>query len=333
MRYIGLDVDSVKLVVQCVGQSKIEVFANDGGGHRRLQRWAGRQAPARVCLEASGTYSMDVAHALHEVEGVEVMVVNPRASKHFAEALLVRSRDDESDASRLAQFAARMPFVAWSPPSPAALALRQIGREAAALGDDLTAVKNRYHAAKATRTTPEVLLAIMERNIGQIEERIEELERAAVELVSGQAGLNADYELIRTITGFGQRSSLRVLGELACRSSPLEPRQLVAFAGIDVVTHKSGTSVDHTPHISKRGNAHLRRAIYMPALVAIRCDERVRAFHDRLIARGLQPLQAIVAVMRKLLHAISAVLRHRSDYDPTKLFAAALDPAPAAQAA
>jgi transposase len=333
MRYIGIDVDSAKLVVQCGGESKVEVFANDAGGHRRLQRWVGRQAPARVCLEASGTYSLDVAHALHAVAGVEVMVVNPRASKHFAEALLTRSRDDESDACRLAQFAARMPFVAWSPPSPAALALRQIGREGAAVSDDLTAVKNRYHAAKATRTTPAVLLAIMERNIGQIEERIEELERAAMELVAGEAPLSADYELIATITGFGRRSSLRVLGELACRSGPLEPRQLVAFAGIDVITHKSGTSVDHTPHISKRGNAHLRRAVYMPALVAIRCEEHVRAFHDRLIARGLQPLQAIVAVMRKLLHAISAVLRHRSAYDPTKLFARPLPACLANQAA
>jgi transposase len=173
----------------------------------------------------------------------------------------------------------------------------------------------------------------MQRHIGQIEERIKELERAAEELVAGEARLSGDYELIRTITGFGQRSSLRVLGELACRTGPLEPRQIVAYAGIDVMTHRSGTSVDHTPRISKRGNTHLRRAVYMPALVAIRHDEHVRAFYDRLIARGLQPLQAIVAVMRKLLHAISAVLRHRTAYDPTKLFAQPRDPRPTSQAA
>ena len=333
MRHIGIDVDSVKLVVQCAEEGKIEVFENNPSAHRRLQRWVARQAPARVCLEATGTYSMDVAQALHEVEGVEVMVVNPRVSKHFAEALRTRSRDDESDASRLAQFAARMPFVAWSPPSPAALALRQIGREAVALGDELTAAKNRYHAAKATRTTPRVLLDALQRHIDHVEQCIKELEQAAMELVEGEARLSADYELIHTITGFAQRSSLRVLGELACRTSPLEPRQLVAFAGIDVITHKSGISVDHTPHISKRGNTHLRRAVYMPALVAIQHDQHVRAFHDRLIARGLKPLQAIVAVMRKLLHAISAVLRHRTAYDPTKLFAQPVESCPANQAA
>jgi transposase len=325
MRYIGIDVDSAKLVVRGFEDSKAEIFDNEACGRRRLQRWVGRRAPARVCLEASGTYSMDVAQALSEVEGVEVMVVNPRASKHFAEALLTRSRDDDSDASRLAQFAARMPFVAWSPPSPAALALRQIGREAAALGDDLTAAKNRHHAAKATQATPAVLLETMQRHISQIEERIEELERAAMELVAGEARLRADYELILTISGFARRSTLRVLGELACRTGLLEPRQIVAFAGIDVITHKSGTSVDHKPHISKRGSIYLRRAVYMPALVASRHDEQVRAFYERLVAGGLKPLQAVVAVMRKLLHAISAVLRHRTAYDASKLFAQPTD--------
>lgn len=320
MHYVGIDVDSVALVVARHDQGAPERFANTPAGHRALVRWLHRQEPVRVCLEATGTYSLDVARALHAASGVEVMVINPRASKSFADALLTRSRDDAGDAVRLARFAAAMPFVPWTPPSPAALALRQIAREATTLGDEVTAAKNRRHAVSQTRLAPKTLLRAMDRHIREIQARIAELERAALDMVHDDAGLADDLALIITITGFAERSALRVLGELAARFGPLEPRQIVAYAGLDVVRHISGTSVDRKPHISKRGNANLRRALYMPALVAIRYDPAVGAFYRRLIAKGLEPLQAIAAVMRKLLHAISAVLRHRTPYDPQKLF-------------
>lgn len=320
MRYFGIDVDRDGLVVACWQEAERTRFANRSSDHRRLRRWIERQAPARVCLEATGNYSLDVALALHAAKRIEVMVVNPRASKSFGEALQVRSRDDDSDAAGLAEYAARMPFVAWVPPSPACLALRQLTREAVALSDDLTAAKNRYHAASATQLSCKALLGSMRRHIAAIEARIDEIEQAGLELVAQDDKLKADLALIVTVSGFAQRSALRVLGELACRSEPLEPRQIVAFAGLDVITHSSGASVEHAPHISKRGNAHLRRAVYMPALVAIRCEPLAGAFYRRLLGRGLKPLQAITAVMRKLLHAISAVLRHRTAYDPNKLF-------------
>lgn len=320
MHYVGIDVDSVALVVARHDQGTPARFANTPAGHRALVRWLHRHGTARVCLEATGTYSLDVARALHAASDIEVMVINPRASKSFADALLTRSRDDAGDAIRLARFAAAMPFVPWTPPSPAALALRQITRETMTLGDEVTAAKNRRHAVSQTRLTPKTLLQAMDRHIREIQARIAELERAALEMIDGDPRLAADLALIITITGFAERSALRVLGELATRFGPLDPRQIVAYAGLDVVRHTSGTSVDHKPRISKRGNASLRRALYMPALVAIRYDSAVNTFYRRLIEKGLKPLQAIAAVMRKLLHAISAVLRHRTPYDPKKLF-------------
>ena len=95
-------------------------------------------------------------------------------------------------------------------------------------------------------------------------------------------------------------------------------RQWVAHAGLDPRAHQSGTSVDKPARISKVGNAHIRRALYMPALVAVQHNPHVRAFFDKLVARGKTPLQAYVAVMRKLLHAIYGMFTTRTTFVAAK---------------
>lgn len=320
MNYIGIDAGSTALVVARHDQRGGVTFANTTPDHRRLQRWLKRLAPVRVCIEATGVYSLDIALTLHNTDGVEVMVVNPRAAKCFAEALLARGKDDASCAERLAAFAARMPFTPWQPPAPQALALRRLAREATALTQDLVAARNRRHAAGRTNTTPRRLLAVLDRHIRQLEELIATLEAEARALIAADPRLDADRDLLVTIPGIADRSAVRILSELAGMAEPLMPRQLVAATGLDVIHVTSGTSVHKKPRLSKQGNAHLRHALYMPALVAIqRCPE-ARTFYQRLIANGKKPLQAIAAVMRKLLHAISAVLRYRTPFDAQKLF-------------
>ena len=97
-------------------------------------------------------------------------------------------------------------------------------------------------------------------------------------------------------------------------------REWVAHSGLDPVHEVSGTSVRKQSRISRAGNRHLRRALYMPALVGSRCDPRMKAFYEALIARHKTRLQALVAVARKLLHAIYGVLRTKTPYDGSKLF-------------
>ena len=89
---------------------------------------------------------------------------------------------------------------------------------------------------------------------------------------------------------------------------------------IDPREHSSGSSVHKKTRISKAGNRHLRRALSMPALVAVRHDPHLRAFYQHLLDKGKAKLQALVAVMRKLLHAIFGMFKHRQAYDGAKLF-------------
>jgi transposase len=125
-------------------------FDNEAGGHQQLVRWlTKRGATARVVLESTGTYSLDVALALHRAPGIAVMVANPRAVKHFAGALLQRSKTDLTAAAALREFAARMPFVGWQPPAPEVLALRGIARRIAALVVERTRERNSMRCGPA----------------------------------------------------------------------------------------------------------------------------------------------------------------------------------------
>jgi transposase len=319
---VGIDVSAKTLEVARHGHAGLERFTNDRRGHAALKRWLlSLGGPVRVCLEATGIYSLDVARALHGHSAIEVMVLNPRDAHHFAQAMKRRAKADPIDARMLAEFAVRMPFAPFQPPSDNALALRQITRLAAQFADELVAIRNRLHAARATATTHATVLSHLQRHIVQIEAHIDALERQALALVNADDDLRRDLDLLDSLPGVAQRSALRLLGELATAPVGFTPRQLVAHAGLDVVNDRSGSSVDKPGHISKRGNIYLRRAIYMPALVACQHDRHFKAFRQRRLDNGSKPLQAIAAAMRKLLHAVAAVLAHRLPYDPDKLFA------------
>lgn len=103
-------------------------------------------------------------------------------------------------------------------------------------------------------------------------------------------------------------------------------RQWVAYAGLDPRLHLPGSSVAKKPAVSKTGNAHLRRALYMPALVASPHEPHLRAFYQHLLTRGKTKLQAVVAVMRKLLHAIFGMFKHNAPHNGSRVFA--LEPQP-----
>ena len=123
-----------------------------------------------------------------------------------------------------------------------------------------------------------------------------------------------------SIKGISRTSGLRILGELALLPEDMDVRQWVAHCGLDPRHHQSGSSIERATRISKVGNRYLRAALYMPALVALQAEPNVRAFYEKLLQRGKKPLQAVVAVMRKLLHAIFGMLKHGADFDGEKFY-------------
>jgi transposase len=246
------------------------------------------------------------------------MVVNPRAARKFAEACLQRSSTDTTMAVALREFAARMECVPWEPPARAVCALRALARRIAALTVEKAREQNRAHAAAASAGTPAVIHNDITVNVRHLERRIAEVERHAQALIAETPELQRASAHLVSVRGIAAASALQLLAELLVLPADMTARQWVAHSGLDVRQVTSGTSVHKTPRISKQGNAHVRRALYMPALVATQHEPHVRAFYDQLLARGKTTLQALVAVMRKLLHAIYGMLKTDTDFDGAK---------------
>ena len=268
-RHVGIDVSAKTLAVATRatgGKVVCETFDNDAPGHRALvKRLTKRGRSVRVCVEATGMYSLDLALALHEARRAEVMVVNPRSARAFAIARMRRGKTDPIDAAMLLEFAERMPFEPWCPPSETARALRSIVRRVASLTRDHTAELNRLHALEATASSPKLLVADVQESSAALERRIEGLIRGALDLARSDAELGRKLELLLSIKGVGDKSAALLLGELATLPRDMTAKQWVAHAGLDPRPYRSGTSVHRPERISKTGNSRVRAALYMPA--------------------------------------------------------------------
>ena len=300
---------------------KVREFSNTTRGHKAVCRHLRREGrEMRAVMEATGVYSLDLAITLAGHDGIEVMVVNPRVSYNFHHAMFKRSKNDILDAGVLLEFAERMEFKPFIPPPETAYTLRSITREIQSIKKQRTMARNRLHAAENTRTSSPATVRVLNKLIEDFTNAIHELTVEALSLIASDPVLKHKSELFRSIPGVGEAGSVQLVGELAMIPEFLSPRQLTAIAGLDPVVLRSGSSVNKKKGISKRGNKRLRVILFMVALTSVRCDENVRAFYEQLVNRGKKKLQAIVAVMRKLLHCICGMMRHNQTFDSSKFY-------------
>jgi transposase len=323
MKVAGIDVAHKTLeVVVSVGEKagKAQEYANTASGHLALVKALKAAGVERVCLEATGSYHLDLALAL-DAGGLALMVANPKASKNFAEALLTRTKTDAVDAAVLAQFALRMPFEPWQRPDDQAVALRACARRLEALNRARTEAKNQLHALSQTLMTPEIVLADVRLSIRQCEDQIQALRTWAEAQIQAKADLKEIFDLLNSVKGIATASAIQLMGELLVLPPDMRAKQWVALAGLDPRQNTSGTSVHKKPRLSKAGNRYLRLALYMPALSAARHDRHVNGYYRHLIKdRGLKKIQAVCAVMRKLLHAIHGMLKSRQPFDGGRFY-------------
>jgi transposase len=214
-----------------------------------------------------------------------------------------------------------MDFEAWVPPGASILALRAFSRRIQALLVTRAQEKNRLHADASVEATPRAIRESIDRHIDAINAELESLTQSALEQVRVDEDLARRFAHLISVKGIAQASAITLLAELSVLPVDMSARQWVAHAGLDPKHNESGTSVQSAVRISKIGNRHLRAALFLPAMVASRHEPRVRAFYEKLLARGKKPMQALVAVMRKLLHAIHGMFQYDSDFDGTRFLA------------
>ena len=236
MNMIGVDVDSKYLVCQIRRSGKVfpdAQFANDPAGHRKFIKWATKHGkPARVCMEATGVYSLPFALALDTVTLIEVMVVNLKAIKHFATASLQRGKTDRMDAAVILEYLERMPFRCWQPPSDEILEIQHISRRIVQLNTELTRERNRHKAACRLGTFGRLVANDTAVNMHHLERRITLLEQSALDLIECIPELSEQLALLTSTTGIARKTGPRILAELATLPADMTGPQWVAHAGL-----------------------------------------------------------------------------------------------------
>jgi len=316
MSWIGIDIAkrSFTAAQRCSQHLTIETFPMTVAGWRSFCQWAPEDG-FQVCLEATGPYWLRLAHWLEQA-AVPCSVANPRNVRRFAQASEQLSKTDPIDAEILLRFAETFQPSQISPTTGPSRALRAVSRRILQLQMELDRDRDRLEKAQADPATPEVVLnshAVLHNELRRL---IDDLEHQAKRLIREHSDLRPAYQLLLSIPSIGEKTARTLLAEYGPRLLSASPKQMTRFAGLDVVLYESGTSVRRKPRISKHGNWRLRRALYLAALSAIRFNPTLAPFYQRKLQQGLQPKQALVAVMRKLLHLVHGVLKHQNPYDP-----------------
>ena len=322
MNYVGIDVSykEIVVVISVKGKArKAKTFENTASGHKTIiQLLSKLKGESRVCLEATGIYHFDLAVALSRAKNIEVMVINPKAAHNFAKVLMKRSKTDAIDAEILAVYSERMPFESWQRPADECITLRAFSRRITALNKQKIQAKNQLHALKSTTETPKLVIEHLEALIELLDAQIKAHREAGLEIIQQHKQLAEYFILITSIKGIAEASAIQILAELMILPEDMTARQWVAYAGLDPRAFESGSSVSKKPRISKAGNKFIRQALYMPALVAVRHEPNIKGYYIHLIEdNGLKKMQAICAVMRKLLHAIHSMLKAKKEFDGT----------------
>jgi len=324
MSYCGIDTgkDALDVVVRHKGKSfKCITFKNTPSGHLAILKYLRKQNVTRVGVEATGYYHLDLALELDDATDIDVMIINPRASKNFAKAMMQNVKTDAIDAELLAQFVERMDFVKWKSPVGDVFAIRSYGRRLVSLGKEKTKAKNQLHAFTRTKRTPKVVIDDVLLSIQQLESQIENLIAHALQLINESKILKARYLRLISMKGVADKTAIKLIGELGVLAMDMSAKQWVAHAGLFPRLFESGSSVKKRTSIGKIGNRYIREALYMGALSATRYDPNIRAFYLHMIEdNGLTKLQAVCAVMRKMLLAMHGMLKEDKPFNGQRFY-------------
>ena len=327
---VGIDVAQKELVVS-LGRMYDDwtpevyankTFSNTQKGFMTLTIWVKKLSDPGIepgyVMEATGVYHEPLAYWLEE-KGYAVSIVLPNKISNYFRTLQVKTITDKTASEAITQFGLERKLDSWKRPKAIFKNLRQLTRERGQIVEERTMVKNQLHAEQAEAEPNESSIARIKKRILFLNKQEKEIKAEIAVLVKGEQEVNKSVELISSLSGIGLLTAATVLAETNGFELIRNKRQLTSYAGLDVREKQSGTSVKGKPRISKKGNKYLRRAMHLPALAAIRHDERFKGIFARLVSKHGIKMKAAVAVQRKLLEIIYILYKTNTPYDKNYL--------------
>jgi transposase len=316
---LGIDVSKKELSIALLfeGSYKKCKITNDLKGFKELTNWLKAQGASQVkaCMEATGSYGEMIADYLYEQDH-QVHIVNPACIKAFAKSKLSRHKTDEVDALLIAEYASKNDLRDYKPKDPALKELRSLYRCSQNLKQQQTQVSN---FLENEQCLPKSVQRIY-KNLGiHIEKQIETITLTIDQVLSRRESLKQDCENLQSIPGIGKTTAIAILAEMPDISSLENARQLAAYAGLTPCHRTSGTSLRGKSFLSKMGSPSLRKALYFPAITAKNHNPLLKAFAQKLAKKGKHTMVIIGAIMRKLLHIVFGIIKHKTPFNPNLL--------------
>jgi len=323
---VGIDVAQKELVVSLGRMSSDwspeiyagKVFPNTEKGFLALREWVTKltdsQAEVRYVMEATGVYHQRLAFFFQQ-QGALVSIILPNKISNYFRTLEVKTITDKTASEAITRFGLERKLDGWNPPDPAFKKLQQLTRERDQIVQERTLVKNQLHAEQIEAHPNKSSISRAKKRLALLDKQEEEIKAEIAAEVKQNEEVSKAVKLICSIPGVGLLTAATVLGETNGFELIRNKRQLTSYAGLDVKEKQSGTSVKGKPKLSKKGNRYLRKAMHLPALAAIRHDERFKTVFVRLVSKHGIKMKAAAAVQRKLLELIYTIYKTQKPFD------------------
>lgn len=248
--------------------------------------------------------------------GMTVHVVPANRVRDFAKYEGYKTKTDKIDAYILSMLGCEnRKLKNWAAPDEQFASIRSLCRLRTSLVKHSTMLKNRLGALTVSSFSDKKTVRICSAALDDIDKNIYKAETEIRNLIDKSEQFKEAVRLSTTIPGIGQTTASAILAEVGCFANFNNHRQVVSFAGLDVVARQSGPQ-DPKRHISKKGNSTIRSMLYICAMSAIRFNPKMREFYDRIKKSNPSGKVALVAVMRKLLILMYSVCKSKKPYYP-----------------
>jgi len=312
---VGIDVSKNKLdVALLLSTMKVrkKTFPNDLTGFQNLYLWVQHHHKGgfHFCTEFTGVYDEAVSEFLYD-KGQLVSRVNVMVIKSFARLMLARTKTDKKDAFVIAQYCKTHDPKPWKPDPAHLKILRDLSRTLESLKEVRQDLLNRLEKYQNQESPAK---RAWQDCVKDMDKRIKEVEKQLKDHIKNHPDLKEKVSLLETIPGIGETTARTLLAEIPDIENFKSARQLAAFAGLNPCQRQSGSSVNGRSRLSKVGSKRLRKALYMPAIVATSYNPIIMKFTNTLLNRGKCKMSAIGAAMRKLLHIVFGVLKSQQTF-------------------
>lgn len=294
-------------------------FANDKSGFAKLIGWTEKRRDKNLdvlyVIEATGVYHEKLVNSLVD-QGCKVSVVLPNRTNSFFRTTTIKTINDPSSAKMIAQFGIEKQLQLWKKPEAVYRNLKQLTRERCQLIEERTMKKNQLHAEQSEAFPSVGSLKRMKKLIKVLNEQIEDIEDEIQIIIKADQELNRRIDNLCTAPGVGLITAVTIVGETAGFDLIRNKKQLVSYAGLDVIEKQSGTSVNHKRKISHKGNKQLRKALYFPAFTSIKHNSTHKNHYANLVSKHGVKMKAAVSVQRKMLVLIYTLWKTDQQFDP-----------------